>query len=114
MILQQILAKLTERATLPLAKSADNDKDKSDKDAGQRTPGGVATRDPEASATEPHQKNLGCGRLVAVVKVITEGGKRRLLQAGPPLRPFGTTLRPCLQQRHKRGEKRSYNNYREF
>jgi hypothetical protein len=35
-----------------------NDKSQSDKDAGQRTPGGGATRDPEASTPEPHHRNL--------------------------------------------------------
>src|SRR6266567_5740907 len=29
------------------------------KDAGQRTPGGIATRDPGASTTEPHHRNHG-------------------------------------------------------
>jgi hypothetical protein len=33
-------------------KSKGKSKNKSDKDAGQRTPGGVATRDPEASPDE--------------------------------------------------------------
>ena len=32
-----------------LEKANDKGKNKSDKEAGQRTPGGVATRDPEAS-----------------------------------------------------------------
>jgi len=32
-----------------MTKSKSKGKNKSDKDAGQRTPGGVATRDPEAS-----------------------------------------------------------------
>lgn len=31
----------------------------SGKDAGQRTPGGVATRDPEAPTTKPHHRNAG-------------------------------------------------------
>src|ERR1035441_9296576 len=90
---------------------------KGDKDAGQRTPGGVATRDPEASATEPHQKNLGCGLPTVAIELITQDSKRKLASvvAG---RPSASPLRgyapACQQQRHKRGEKRSYNNYREF
>jgi hypothetical protein len=39
-------------------KSKSKGKSKSDMDAGQRTPGGVATRDPEASTPEPHHRNL--------------------------------------------------------
>ena len=35
-----------------------NDKEQSNKDAGQRAPGGVATCDPEASNTKPHPRNL--------------------------------------------------------
>ena len=36
-----------------------NDKNKSNKDAGQRTPGGVAISDPGPPTTEPHHKNAG-------------------------------------------------------
>jgi len=43
-------------------------KDKSDKDAGQRTPGGVATRDPEASHAEPHLRNAVKNTVVQPVR----------------------------------------------
>jgi len=39
-------------------KGKSKSKGKSDMEAGQRTPGGVATRDPEASTPEPHHRNL--------------------------------------------------------
>jgi len=44
----------------------------------------------------------------------TDGDRRPLLLAGPPLRPFGATLQACQQQHHlsmERRQRRS-NNYR--
>src|ERR1019366_4995400 len=34
--------------------------------------------DPEASATEPHQKNLGCGLPTVAIELITQDSKRRV------------------------------------
>ena len=46
-------------APKPPAMRKDNDKNKSNKDAGQRTPGGVANSDPGPPTPEPHHRNLG-------------------------------------------------------
>ena len=48
----------TKAKTKSKSKSKGKSKGKSDMEAGQRTPGGVATRDPEASTPEPHHRNL--------------------------------------------------------
>jgi hypothetical protein len=41
------------------ANDKSNSKNKSDKDAGHRTPGGVATRIQRPPTTKPHHRNLG-------------------------------------------------------
>src|ERR1700739_2301290 len=44
----------------------------------------------------------------------TPRGGHSLMVAGPPLRPFGASLRPSHHQRHKGEEERSSNDNREF
>src|ERR1035441_464155 len=83
---------------------------KGDKDAGQRTPGGVATRDPEASATEPHQKNLGCGLPTVAIELITQDSKRKLASvvagrpSASPLRGYAPAL-PATTTQERREKK---------
>jgi hypothetical protein len=63
-----------------------NDKSQSEKEAGQRTPGGFATRDPEASTTEPHHRNTGKDTKPSAgqpIRLTAEGLGYRFLRSQP-------------------------------